>query len=249
MPKRIGKNKGSIVTKSGGESPRHDLPVPPASYSGLGLSFHRFAAPIRPISASCSGVRLRARAAPPFLPPSRPIATAWGFFLTGLGAGNSSERPVARWTAWKAATAGSEAGRVLAVRLGTEGVYYRMPKLAKLLRDFGKGATLLYVLTGCASAEKRCVDISTAAGQSPALEQWERQLEDSLHTAIRDFDSLPPARQQFLLRSARATSYRATLGAYAGSPSASDSAPHIVAPSRPSDLAWSSEHCYNGHAR
>ena len=45
-------------------------------------AFIRFNPPLRDVSCRCSAVNAFARAKPPFLPPSRPSATAAGFFVS-----------------------------------------------------------------------------------------------------------------------------------------------------------------------
>jgi hypothetical protein len=82
--------------------------------------FHLAAAALRAISRRCSGVSFLARATPPFLPPSRPSATAWGFLSLG---GSSGLSPVASAAI---AAASRLRSRGLLERFGMRPVYHTL---------------------------------------------------------------------------------------------------------------------------
>lgn len=93
-----------------GNSKEEALSQPRASngiqlFAAYGSVAHRTLAAFLALSRRCSAVNLAARAGPPFLPPSRPKATAATWRSSGVGSGgdtiggaSSGSSPVARAT-------------------------------------------------------------------------------------------------------------------------------------------------------
>src|SRR4051794_6354808 len=79
---------------------------------------HRACAAFLAISLRCSFVSFLARASPPFLPPSRPSATAAGFLPLGGGWTDSSSGSVTSCSVGSGATGCWSSGFFLLERLG-----------------------------------------------------------------------------------------------------------------------------------